>query len=290
MKNFFEKQTLKKILLVLAVLFIIILAPITMPLMFLGGCFGIWRFSKRKPNIRKRNIAIAVTIVGILGTYAVGKLTPDVIKEQTEQSQVTKFTSNSSSTSSSSSQTSSSTASSSKKEKEKQEKERKEKELKEAQKQKQEEEKKAREEQARKEAETKKIVEEANQAVQQLENNQVADNISPAQVAVERVADPTTKSNLTDRIGRVQNAINQRAEEARLAEEARQETARLAAEQQQTRTVYVARNGTADVYWYSMENMPSNTRFDRVVSMTESDAIARVIKMPARPADNHLDA
>ena len=268
MKNFFEKQTLKKILFVLAVLFIIILAQITMPLMFLGGCFGIWRFSKRKPNIRKRNIAIAVTIVGILGTYAVGKLTPDVIKEQTEQSQVTKFTSNSSSTSSSSSQTSSSTASSSKKEKEKQEKERKEKELKEAQKQKQEEEKKAREEQARKEAETKKIVEEANQAVQQLENNQVADNISPAQVAVERVADPTTKSNLTDRIGQVQNAINQRAEEAR------QEAKRQAAEQQQTRTVYVAQYGKADVYWYSMENMPSNTRFDRVVAMTETDAIA----------------
>ncbi|RSI08011.1 hypothetical protein [Streptococcus sanguinis] len=274
MKKIFEKPTLKKILLVLAVLFIIILAPITMPLMFLGGCFGIWRFTKRKPNIQKRNIAIAVTIVGILGTYAVGKLTPDVIKEQTEQSQVTKFTSNSSSTSSSSSQTSSSTASSSKKEKEKQEKERKEKELKEAQKQKQEEEKKAREEQARKEAETKKIVEEANQAVQQLENNQVAENISPAQAAVERVADPTTKSNLTDRIGRVQNAINQRAEEARLAEEARQEAERQAAEQQQTRTVYVARNGTADVYWYSMENMPSNTRFDKVVSMTEADAIA----------------
>ncbi len=272
MKKFFEKPTLKKILLVLAVLFIIILAPITMPLMFIGGCFGIWRFTKRKPNIQKRNIAIAVTIVGILGIYAVGKLTPDVIKEQTEQSQVTKFTSNSSSTSSSSSQTSSSTASSSKKEK--QEKERKEKEIKEAQKQKQEEEKKAREEQARKEAETKKIVEEANQAVQQLENNQVAENISPAQAAVERVADPTTKSNLTDRIGRVQNAINQRAEEARLAEEARQEAERQAAEQQQTRTVYVARNGTADVYWYSMENMPSNTRFDKVVSMTEADAIA----------------
>ena len=272
MKKIFEKPTLKKILFVLAVLFIIILAPITMPLMFIGGCFGIWRFTKRKPNIQKRNIAIAVTIVGILGIYAVGKLTPDVIKEQTEQSQVTKFTSNSSSTSSSSSQTSSSTASSSKKEK--QEKERKEKEIKEAQKQKQEEEKKAREEQARKEAESKKIVEEANQAVQQLENNQVAENISPAQAAVERVADPTTKSNLTDRIGRVQNAINQRAEEARLAEEARQEAERLAAEQQQTRTVYVARNGTADVYWYSMENMPSNTRFDKVVSMTEADAIA----------------
>ena len=273
MKKFFEKPTLKKILFVLAVLFIIILAPITMPLMFLGGCFGIWRFTKRKPNIRKRNIAIAVTIIGILGSYAVGKLTPNVIKEQTEQSQVTKFTSNSSSTSSSS-QTSSPIASSSKKEKERQERERKEKDLQEAQKQKQEEEKKAREEQARKEAETKKIVEEANQAVQQLENNPIQENISSAQAAVERVADPTTKSNLTDRIGQIQNAINQRAEEAHLAEEARQEAERLAAEQQQTRTVYVARSGKADVYWYSMENMPSNTRFDRVVAMTEADAIA----------------
>ena len=269
MKKLFEKLTLKKALAILAVIFIIILAPITMPLMFLGGCFGIWRFTKRKPNIRKRNIAIAVTIIGILGSYAVGKLTPDVIKEQTERSQITKFTSNSSSTSSSS-QTSSPIASSSKKEKEKekQEKEHKEKELQEAQKQKQEEETKAREEQARKEAETKKIVEEANQAVQQLENNPIQENISSAQAAVERVADPTTKSNLTDRIGQVQNAINQQAEEAR------QEAERLAAEQQQTRTVYVARYGKADVYWYSMENMPSNTRFDRVVSMTEADAIA----------------
>ncbi|KXT71220.1 Deoxyribonuclease [Streptococcus gordonii] len=76
------------------------------------------------------------------------------------------------------------------------------------------------------------------------------------------------------RIGLVQNAINIRAQQAAEAEQARQETARLAAEQQQTRIVYVARNGTADVYWYSMENMPSNTRFDRVVSMTEADAIA----------------
>jgi len=214
LKKIFEKLTLKKVLAILALIFIIILAPITIPLMFMGGCFGIWRFTKRKPNIRKRNIAIAVTIIGILGSYAVGKLTPDVIKEQTEQTQVTKFTSNSSSSSSSSqinNSASNSTTSSSKKEKQ-------EKELQEAQKQKQEEEKKASEEQARQEAETKKIVEEANQAVQQLENNQVADNISPAQAAVERVTDPTTKSNLTDRIGRVQNAISQQAEEARLAE------------------------------------------------------------------------
>lgn len=180
-------------------------------------------------------------------------------------------TDNSSSYSSSSSKISSSSTS---EEKEKKEKERKEKELQEAQKQKQEEEKKAREEQARKEAEAKQIAEAADQAVQQLENNPVQENISSAQAAVERVADPNTKSSLTDRIGQVQNAINQRAEEARLAEEARQEAERQAAEQQQTRTVYVARFGKADVYWYSMENMPSNTRFDRVITMTEADAIA----------------
>ena len=152
-------------------------------------------------------------------------------------------------------------------EKEKLEKEKKEKEQ-------EEEERKAREEQERREAEAKQIAEQAEATVQQLENNQVQDYVAPAQAAVERVADENIKSKLVYRIGLVQNAINIRAQQAAEAEQARQETARLAAEQQQTRTVYVARNGTADVYWYSMENMPSNTRFDRVVSMTEADAIA----------------
>lgn len=139
---------------------------------------------------------------------------------------------------------------------------------------KQEEERKAREEQERREAEAKQIAEQAEATVQQLENNQVQDYVAPAQAAVERVADENIKSKLVYRIGLVQNAINIRAQQAAEAEQARQEAARQAAEQQQTRTVYVARNGTADVYWYSMENMPSNTRFDRVVSMTEADAIA----------------
>lgn len=61
---------------------------------------------------------------------------------------------------------------------------------------------------------------------------------------------------------------------ARQAEEKRKQEAAAAQEaQQQERTVYVARNGTADVYWYSLDNMPRNTRFDRVVTMTEADAI-----------------
>ncbi|MBZ2136041.1 hypothetical protein K1I87_07520 [Streptococcus gordonii] len=160
-------------------------------------------------------------------------------------------------------------------EKEKKEKEEQEKEKKtEEERKKQEEERKAREEQERREAEAKQIAEQAEATVQQLENNQVQDYVAPAQAAVERVADENIKSKLIYRIGLVQNAINIRAQQAAEAEQARQETARLAAEQQQTRIVYVARNGTANVYWYSMENMPSNTRFDRVVSMTEADAIA----------------
>lgn len=37
--------------------------------------------------------------------------------------------------------------------------------------------------------------------------------------------------------------------------------------------VYVARNGSADVYWYSFDNMPSNTNFSRVVQMSEEEAL-----------------
>ena len=74
--------------------------------------------------------------------------------------------------------------------------------------------------------------------------------------------------------------IAKQAEEKRKQEEAaaaqaqqQQEAATAQEAQQQERTVYVARNGTADVYWYSLDNMPRNTRFDRVVTMTEADAI-----------------
>ena len=98
---------------------------------------------------------------------------------------------------------------------------------------KQEEERKAREEQARKEAEAKQIAEQAEATVQQLENNQVQDNVVPAQAAVERVADTNIKSKLEYRIGLVQNAINVRAQQAAEAEQARQATAAQQAQQQQ---------------------------------------------------------
>ena len=74
MKKFIGSPTFKKKWRALALLFTIFLAPIILPLMFLGGCIAIWRYSKRKPNTKKRNIAIAIAIIGMLGSYAIDKL------------------------------------------------------------------------------------------------------------------------------------------------------------------------------------------------------------------------
>ncbi|HFI0119488.1 TPA: DNA/RNA non-specific endonuclease [Streptococcus suis] len=38
--------------------------------------------------------------------------------------------------------------------------------------------------------------------------------------------------------------------------------------------VYIARNGNADVYWYSKENMPANTNFSKVMEMSEEQALS----------------
>ncbi|NQJ73484.1 DNA/RNA non-specific endonuclease [Streptococcus suis] len=38
--------------------------------------------------------------------------------------------------------------------------------------------------------------------------------------------------------------------------------------------VYIARNGNADVYWYSKENMPANTNFSKVIAMSEEQALS----------------
>ena len=38
--------------------------------------------------------------------------------------------------------------------------------------------------------------------------------------------------------------------------------------------VYVARNGSADVYWYSLDNMPRNTNFSKAVQMSEEQALS----------------
>ena len=178
-----------------------------------------WYYSKKYPNTKRQKVAIAVTLIGLIGSFTVTPWVFNSINTKSEQTQTT-ISSSSHSSDSSSFSSSKTSGSSTSEEKEKQEKERKEKELQEAQKQKQ--------EQARKEAEAKQIAEAADQAVQQLENNPVQENISSAQAAVEHVADPATKASLTERIGQVQNAINQQAEEAR------QEAEKQVVEQQDT--------------------------------------------------------
>ena len=113
---------------------------------------------------------------------------------------------------------------------------------------------KRKEEREKKEAEAKQLAEQAEASVQLLENNQIQDNIAPAQAAVEQVVDPTVKATLTERIGHVQNAINEKAKV-----EAQQAAAAQQAADQEQRTVYVAQYGKSSAYWYNIDNMPSNT-------------------------------
>ena len=126
--------------------------------------------------------------------------------------------------------------------------------------------KKVEEAEKAKKAEEAKKIEEAEKSVQTLEANQVTENVAPAQAAVEQVSDPTAKANFVHRIELVQNAINVRAQQA--ADAAQQQ-----ADAQEQRTVYVAQYGKSSAYWYNIDNMPSNTRKDKVITMSEADAI-----------------
>lgn len=229
MKKWKNNSKLNIILAIMTVVLIILLAPITMPAMFLGGVFGIWYFAKRNPSVFKRNIAIAAAIIGILGSYTVSKFNLESSESQQSQTQVVSSTSRTSSSNSSKASSSSSNSDSSreKENEEKLEKEKKEKKAEEERKQKEAAERKAKEEQAQKEAQIQRITQQGEQAVKQLEDNQVAENIAPAQAAVEQITDPNKKGALQHRINLVQNAIQQRAEQAR------QEAERQAASQQQ---------------------------------------------------------
>ena len=88
-----------------------------------------------------------------------------------------------------------------KKERDEQEKVEKEKKAKEEQ---------EKEEREKKEAEAKQLADQAEAAVQALENNQVTENIAPAQAAIANVADQGTKDRLTHSVGLGQNAITVR--------------------------------------------------------------------------------
>lgn len=259
MKKFVDyimAQPVWKVLLCgLGILFMIFNPKIILPLLFFGGIGFAWYFAKKKPNATKRNIAAIASVLAVGGTYLIN---PNIAStKQEEQTQATHFASTPSKKDENAKK-----EAEAKREKEAEEKEKSEKEKAEKEKKaKEEREKKAKEEQERKEkedrnkktkeeqerrekeerdkkeAETKQLAAQAEAAVQQLENNQIQDNVAPAQAAIANVADQGTKDRLTHRVGLVQNDINVRAQQAAEAERARQaaaaEQARQAAAAQQ---------------------------------------------------------
>ena len=259
MKKFVDyimAQPVWKVLLCgLGILFMIFNPKIILPLLFFGGIGFAWYFAKKKPNATKRNIAAIASVLAVGGTYLIN---PNIAStKQEEQTQATHFTSTPSKKDENAKK-----EAEAKREKEAEEKEKSEKEKAEKEKKaKEEREKKAKEEQERKEkedrdkktkeeqerrekeerdkkeAEAKQLAAQAEAAVQQLENNQIQDNVAPAQAAIANVADQGTKDRLTHRVGLVQNDINVRAQQAAEAERARQaaaaEHARQAAAAQQ---------------------------------------------------------
>lgn len=259
MKKFVDyimAQPVWKVLLCgLGILFMIFNPKIILPLLFFGGIGFAWYFAKKKSNATKRNIAAIASVLAVGGTYLIN---PNIAStKQEEQTQATHFASTPSKKDENAKK-----EAEAKREKEAEEKEKSEKEKAEKEKKaKEEREKKAKEEQERKEkedrdkktkeeqerrekeerdkkeAEAKQLAAQAEAAVQQLENNQIQDNVAPAQAAIANVADQGTKDRLTHRVGLVQNDINVRAQQAAEAERARQaaaaEQARQAAAAQQ---------------------------------------------------------
>ena len=267
MKKFVDyimAQPVWKVLLCgLGILFMIFNPKIILPLLFFGGIGFAWYFAKKKPNATKRNIAAIASVLAVGGTYLIN---PNIAStKQEEQTQATHFASTPSKKDENAKKEAEAKRekeAEAKREKEAEEKEESEKEKAEKEKKaKEEREKKAKEEQERKEkedrdkktkeeqerrekeerdkkeAEAKQLVAQAEAAVQQLENNQIQDNVAPAQAAIANVADQGTKDRLTHRVGLVQNDINVRAQQAAEAERARQaaaaEQARQAAAAQQ---------------------------------------------------------
>ena len=241
----------KVVLYGLGILLMIFNPEIILPLLFFGGIGFAWYFAKKKPNATKRNIAAIASILAVGGAYLID---PNIAStKQEEQAQATHFASTPSKNDESAKKEAEAKRekeAKEKAEKEKTEKAEKEKKAKEEQerKEKEEREKKAKEEQERKEkeerekkeAEAKQLAAQAESAVQALENNQVTENIAPAQAAIANVADQGTKDRLTHRVGLVQNAITVRAQQA---EQARQAAAAQQAQQQQAQNQTVSGGG-----------------------------------------------
>ena len=99
----------KVILIILVVALVVAIAAILMPVALVGGVGAVWYFTKKKPDIKKRNISIAVAAVGLLGTIFI---TPAVFKDNSNASTTTASTTIATSSNLSKTKESSSTSSS----------------------------------------------------------------------------------------------------------------------------------------------------------------------------------
>lgn len=197
-----------------------------------------------------KNIAIGITAVGAVCSIFI---TPQITNKKEEHKPATLVTNTSKNTTSSASPNKEMDEKPKIKDSKKLEKQ------KEAEKKKAEKEKREAEQ---KRAEEEKKLSEVENAVQNLEHNQITENILPAQTAVDSIENVNKKSELQHRIDLVKEAISVREAEK-------------LAQQQAQRTVYVAQFGKSDAYWYSMDNMPSTTNRNKVITMTEAEAIAQ---------------
>ncbi|MEW4353692.1 calcium-binding protein [Streptococcus pneumoniae] len=279
--------------------FVVLLSPI-----------GVWYFSKKKPDTLKRNISIGLSALALFSIYSTATNPNKYLTSTTQVADSSLVTTSPSSDKNEEkkeeeakkaaeeekkkAEEAKKAAEAKKKAEEAKKAEEEKKKAEEAKKAAEEEKKKAEEakkaaeekkraEEAAKKAEEERLIAEGEAAVQNLEANQVPENIQGTQSTIDKLPDSPKKADLQHRVQAVQGAIAQREEQARQEQEAQvaaERAAQLAAQQEQ-RIVYVARNGNSNAYWYSLDNMPSNTRFDRVVQMSEAEAIANG-KHPAK--------
>ena len=247
-KEWLEQDPKRMLFIKIGLVLLGIILLIALPTLYLVlSGVGIWYFVKKAPDIRKRNLMIGLFIVSFV---AVALQTPTVTKKTSSAQSETKQTVTSTSSTTSTTDTSSSIEEAKRIEDEKKAKE------------------KAEEERIAKEKAANELQEKGEALVKQLEESQDANQVKSAKETVNQIENNDKKTELIDRIGAVESLISQKEEEKRIAREAEIKA------QQQDRTVYVAKNGQAKVYWYNKDRMPSNTNKANVVEMTEADAIA----------------
>ncbi|WP_283271177.1 hypothetical protein [Streptococcus dysgalactiae] len=104
---------LKIILIIIALAFLITILAMLMPVAFICGIIATWYYTKKKPNQRNRNIAIAVAAIGLVGSIF---LTPSIINNSNPESKSTTTTTTTSSSKSVDNKKSTSATTSNKKE------------------------------------------------------------------------------------------------------------------------------------------------------------------------------